>query len=152
MRPPDIPSTAKQAARARTRGRTLAERYDPTAIYPIKVFTDPTVVTTGDGKFIFTVTTQEQIAGKKLVGVSAYVTTVSSSGLPTVQVRNITAAHDMLTTKLTIDASEFSSDNATTPAVIDPANDPVELGDRIAIDVDVAGTGAQGLGVTLAFR
>lgn len=121
------------------------------AIYPIKVFPDTTAVTTGDGKFIFVVTAHEHIAGKNLTGVSAYITTVSSSGLPTVQIRNITQGVDMLTTKVTIDASEYSSDTATTPAVIDTANDDVALGDRIAIDVDVAGTGAKGLGVTLVF-
>lgn len=125
--------------------------HDAFAIYPIKVFPDASLVTTGDGKFIFVVTSEENIAGANLVGVTAYVTTVSSSGLPTVQIRNITQAVDMLTTKVSIDASEFSSDTATTPAVIDTANDDVVLGDRIAIDVDVAGTGAKGLGVTLVF-
>lgn len=119
--------------------------------YPIKVISDTATLATGDGQFIFTVTEEEGIAGLNLIHVKAYVTTVSSSGLPTVQVRNITQAVDMLSTKVSIDASEYSSDSAATPAVIDTANDDIALGDRIAIDVDVAGTGAKGLGVILAF-
>lgn len=121
------------------------------AIYPIKVISDTTVLTTGDGKFIFLVTVADAIAGLNLTGCGAYVTTVSSSGLPTVQIRNITQSWDILSTKLSIDASEFSSDTATTPYVIDPSKDLISLGDRIAIDVDVAGTGAKGLGVILVF-
>jgi hypothetical protein len=57
----------------------------------------------------------------------------------------------MLTTKITIDASEFTSYTAATAPVIDSANKDVATGDLIAIDVDVAGTGAKGLGVILTF-
>ena len=47
--------------------------------------------------------------GLNLTDADAFVTTVSSSGLPTVQIRNVTQTADMLTTKITIDASEFTS-------------------------------------------
>jgi hypothetical protein len=57
----------------------------------------------------------------------------------------------MLTTPITIDPGEFTSFTAATPAVINTANDLVATGDLIAIDVDVAGTGAKGLGVILEF-
>ena len=57
----------------------------------------------------------------------------------------------MLTTKVTIDASEYDSEFATTRREIDTTKDFVETGDRIAVDVDVAGTGAKGLGVHLWF-
>ncbi len=119
-------------------------------VYPIKVFTDTQTVVVGDGAFGFVVTSLEEIAGKNLVAVSAYVTTVSSSGAITVQVRNVTGAADMLSTPITIDASEFTSDTAAAP-VIDTSNDDVALGDLIAIDIDADGTGATGLGVILAF-
>lgn len=122
-------------------------------ILQVKVFVDTgsgSDVTTGDGKLI--IIASDDMSGMNLVDADAYVTTVSSSGLVTVQIRNITQAADMLTTKITIDANEFSSYFAATPPVIDAANDDVATGDRLAIDVDVAGTGAKGLGVVLSFR
>lgn len=120
------------------------------APYSIKVVNDTTVVTVGDGQFIFMI--EDDVAGCRLVQAQAYVTTVSSSGLPTVQIRNVTQAVDMLSTKITIDASEFTSYTAATPRVINLANSDVARGDLIAVDVDVAGTGAKGLGVILRFR
>ena len=117
--------------------------------FEIKVFSDTDTVTTGDGKFIFAI--PEDLDGANLLSAEAYVTTVSSSGLPTVQIRNITQAVDMLQTRITIDVSEFTSYTAATPSVVDTNNDDVATGNRIAIDVDVAGTGAKGLGVILVF-
>jgi hypothetical protein len=116
----------------------------------IKVFSDAQVVTTGDGKFIFEVS--EDMNGMNLTKIETYVTTVSSSGKPTVQIRNVTQAADMLTTKCEIDASEKNSKDAATQPVISATNDDVAWGDHIAVDVDVAGTGAKGLGVILTFR
>ncbi len=118
-------------------------------VYEIKVISDTATLTTGDGQFIFAI--PSDLNGTNLVSVAAFVTTVSSSGLPTVQIRNVTDAVDMLSTKVSIDASEFTSYTAATAAVIDTAHDDVATGDRIAIDVDVAGTGAKGLGVILGF-
>ncbi len=115
----------------------------------VKAFDDATVITTGDGKIIFMIPTA--LGGCDLTAAASFVTTVSSSGLPTVQIRNVTQAADMLTTKITIDVSEFTSYTAATPPVIDTGNDDVATGDLIAIDVDVAGTGAKGLGVVLTF-
>lgn len=121
-----------------------------TSKYHVKICDETTAITTGDGKFIFTI--PQELNGMNLVGVVAMVSTVSSSGLPTVQIRNVTDAVDMLTTRVTIDVSEYNSYDATTPAVIDEDHDDVATGDRIAIDVDVAGTGAKGLEVYLLFR
>ena len=67
-----------------------------------------------------------------------------------IQIRNVTQTADMLSTRITIDASEFTSYTAAA-AVIDTGNDDVATGDLIAVDVDVAGTGAKGLGVILRF-
>lgn len=117
--------------------------------FEIKVVSDEDTLTVGDGAFIFAI--PADLDNYNLISAEAYVTTVSSSGLPTVQIRNVTQAVDMLTTRITIDVSEFTSYNATTPPVIDTANDDVATGDRIAIDVDGAGTGAMGLGVILVF-
>ena len=90
--------------------------------------------------------------GMNLVKAHAMVSTVSSSGTPTIQIRNVTDSVDMLSTRITIDASEYTSYTAATAPVIDTTKDDVATGDRIAIDVDVAGTGAKGLTIYLAFR
>ena len=119
------------------------------AVLFIKVFSDTQIVTTGDGKFIFEVS--EDMDDMFLIRVESYVTTVSSSGKPTVQIRNVTQAVDMLSVKCEIDANEKNSKDTATQAVIDVVNDDVFWGDHIAIDVDVAGTGAKGLGVMLTF-
>lgn len=114
--------------------------------------TDPNgaALTTGDGQAYVTI--PALLDGNNLTAVLASVTTVSSSGLPTVQIANVTQTADMLSTKLSIDASAFNSIGATTPAVIDTANDDVATGDSLRIDVDVAGTGAKGLIVILTFE
>ncbi len=120
--------------------------------FEIKVIADDDTLATGDGQFIFAI--PKDLNGSNLVDAQAYVTTVSSSGLPTVQIRNVTQTADMLTTKITIDVGDlrsFAPDTPATPRVIDTANDDVATGDLIAIDVDVAGTGAMGLGVLLGF-
>jgi hypothetical protein len=111
----------------------------------IKVFDDTTSLATGDGKFIWVV--PSQFNNRIIIGVFATITTVSSSGTPTVQLHNLTDAVDILSTAITIDVSEFTSDTAATPPVINTANDDLATGDRIRIDVDVAGTGAKGLAV-----
>lgn len=111
----------------------------------IKVLDDSTTLTTGDGKYVWVV--PSQFNNRIIIGVFATITTVSSSGTPTIQIRNITDSVDVLSTAIIIDASEYTSDTAATPAVINTSNDDLTTGDRIAIDVDVAGTGAKGLSV-----
>ena len=107
-------------------------------------------ITTGDGKAYFRV--PSVMNGWNLVAVAASLSTVSSSGIPTVQIRRsryatptTRTAADMLSTKLTVDASEFDSIDAAAAAVIYTPNDDVNTGDHIYIDIDVAGTGAKGL-------
>lgn len=104
---------------------------------------------TGDGQAFFRV--PADLNGYDLVAVAAHASTVSSSGIPTVQIANVTDSVDMLSTKLTIDANEKDSSTAATPAVIDTAHDDVATADELRIDVDVAGTGCKGLIVELTF-
>jgi hypothetical protein len=129
--------------------QTTGLKWQFTKDVQVKVIADTATLTTGDGQAIFMI--PASLGGCDLTAIAAAVTTVSSSGLPTVQIRNITQTADMLTTKVTIDASEFTSLTAATAAVIDTGNDDVASGDLIAIDVDVAGTGAKGLIVNLTF-
>lgn len=130
----------------------------PLGYYEIKVFADAnaldgllpaqaTDVVTGDGKFIFAI--PEDLHGTDLVRAHAFITTAGS--LVQVQIRNVTQGHDMLSTKVSIDAGDFTSYASATPPVVNQANAEVEEGDLIAIDVDAAGGGAQGLGVMLVF-
>ena len=130
---------------------TLTEISDQKRVAEILV-TDPggAAITVGDGKAYFLV--PALLNGHNLVAAHAAVTTVSSSGLPTIQVNNVTQIADMLATRITIDANENSSYTALTPPVIDVANDDVATGDLLRIDIDVAGTGAKGLIVALTFE
>ena len=69
-----------------------------------------------------------------------------------IQIRNVTDAVDMLSTRISIDAGELHSKDATTPPVVDAAHDDVAYGDLLAIDIDTAGTGAKGLMIVLVFE
>jgi hypothetical protein len=151
------PSQGADIANLGFRTRQL-ERASQPSQYEIKIFSDTQTVTTGDGKFIFV--TPVELNGSTLFSAQAFVTTASSS-IVTVQVRNVSDVVDMLSTPITIDAGEYHSYFAETPAVVDAvwfqpvppssksSNADVSTGDRIAIDVDVGG--GKGLGVILRF-
>jgi hypothetical protein len=121
-----------------------------TKVVIIKVIDDATDLTTGDGKATFVIPVE--LNGYIVVSVGAHVFTVSSSGTPTIQIANVTAAVDILSTRITIDANEKDSATAATPPVINTSNDDVATGQEIRIDVDVAGTGTKGLEVRIGFR
>lgn len=123
-------------------------RISPTRIVQVKVIADATTVTTGDNKHVFLIPPEFDFL--MLKNVYGFVSTVSSSGALTIQVRSITRS-DMLSTALTIDQGERTSLTAATPVAIDPTEAQVREGDLIAIDVDGAGTNATGLGVVLTF-
>jgi hypothetical protein len=65
---------------------------------------------------------------------------MSGTGVLTIQIRNVTLAVDVLSTRITIDSGETDSSTAAVPAVINTANDGVATGQQIAIDVDDPGT------------
>ncbi len=111
--------------------------------------TAPTVVD-GLGDMYFIV--PAELDGMNLVSVGAHATTVSSSGLPSFQIHNLSNALDMLSTNITLDVSEKDSATATTPAVINTSNDHINTGDEIRFDCDVVGTGAKGITIRLGFR
>lgn len=121
----------------------------------VKVLANDTALTTGDGKAYITI--PSDLNGMNLIDADIAVYTTSSSGNPTVQLHNLDyagGAQDMLSTLMTIDAggTELSSYTAATPPVINGSYDDVATGDRIRIDVDVAGTGTKGLDVILVFQ
>lgn len=117
------------------------------------------VISTGDGKF-YLPPIPPALNGMNLVNVIVTVRTTSSSGTPTFQFArgrqaNATSAHtyvDMLTTRVTIDAGEYSSINSSAAFVIDTSNDDLATGDIIRCDIDVAGTGTSDALVTFEAR
>ncbi len=113
-------------------------------VIPIDVTGDETTaVTTGTGKRSFIV---PWAGGFTVTAVLASVNVVSSSGTPTIDINEgAGAGTSILSTKLTIDVSEFDSSTAAVPAVI---SDPSLAGyARITVDVDTAGTDTAGLKV-----
>ena len=115
-----------------------------------QVLADDTALTTGNGKMYFTV--PPKLNGMNLIDADAMVITASTSGLPTIQIRNVTDSANMLSTPITIDENELNSYIAATPPVIDTDHDDVATADLLRIDVTGAGTGAEGLQVCLTFQ
>jgi len=116
----------------------------------IEVVDKDTLLTTGDGKKAFHI--PPEISGMNLVYVHAFNLTPSAVGIPTFQIRNVTDTTDMLSTKLTIDATETGSNTAAVAAVIDGTKDDVVTNDVIAVDCDVSGDTTKGVYITLGFR
>jgi hypothetical protein len=148
MRPVSRPSVEGDIEQLVRRVEALERRINLVGQYEIKITSDTQSPTVGDGAFIFAIPID--LDGSKLVKADIYVTTVGGSAT-TVMVRNITDAVDMLATPPTIDAGDYTS-YAGTVGVADPLAYRVATGDRIAIDVDAAGSGAMGLGVKLRFE
>jgi hypothetical protein len=80
-----------------------------------------------------------------LTEVRSSLTTASTSGLVTVDINE--TGTTILSTKLSIDANETTSETAATAAVISDSS--LADGAEITIDIDAAGTGAEGLKVYL---
>jgi len=109
----------------------------------IAVSDETTTITTGTAKITF-----RMPYAFTLTDIRASLTTVSSSGIPTIGINE--GGVSILSTDLTIDASEKTSTTAATPVVISDTTlaDDAEM----TIDIDVAGTGAKGLKVALIGR
>lgn len=113
--------------------------------YAIKLFSDdPTqgVTVVGDDRFRFTIphTLPDWYLSYVEIGLGT-----ADSGTTSCQLSNVDNGNvDMLSTVVSIDAGEVSSQFAATPFVINTANDQVDAGDRIAVDVD---SGSDGTGL-----
>lgn len=108
-------------------------------------------LTTGDSKGVARIPVEMNTM--VLYAVGAGVSTPSSSGPVTVNIRRVRAgvAVDMLSTPITIDANEYDSSTAAA-AVINGANAAVQTGDMLHFDVDAAGSGTLGLVVSFSFE
>jgi len=111
-------------------------------------FDSATAVVVGNGTVAFAV--PASLNGYNLTDVLAAVSTYSSSGTVDIQIRRVrgASAADMLSTKVTISASAYYANDG----VVNTSNDDIATGDKIFVDVDAAGTGTQGLSVTLTFN
>lgn len=114
---------------------TLGAAADKAEVLMIALGDETTAITTGTAKVTF-----RMPWAMTVTAVRASLTTVSSSGTPTFDINE--SGTSILSTKLTIDASELTSTTAATAAVISDAS----LADdaEITIDIDTAGTGAKG--------
>lgn len=111
-----------------------------TVALAIALSDETTAITTGDAKVTF-----RMPFALTLTAIRASLSTASSSGIPTVDINE--GGTTILSTKLTIDATEKTSVTAAVPVVI---SDSALADDaEITFDIDVAGTGAKGLKVYL---
>lgn len=113
---------------------------DKIEVLMIALSDESTAITTGTAKVTF-----RMPWALTLTAVRASLSTASSSGLPTFDIKE--SGTTILSTLLTIDASEKTSTTAATPAVISDTS----LADdaEITIDITVAGTGAKGAKIYL---
>ena len=102
------------------------------------------------GNGITHVTIPSTLNGKNLQSAQAHVYTAGTGSLTTVQLHNLTDGQDMLSTPITIDASEKDSSTAATPSVTGSYTG-VSTADVIRIDVDVVATNTLGLEVRMVF-
>lgn len=113
-------------------------------------------LSTGDGKD-YSTPMPAMMNGMNVTAIIISVLTTSTSGTPTFQIArgrqaSAGAAHtwvDVLSTRVTIDANEYSSLNAAAAYVIDTANDDIQTGDIFRADCDVTGTGTANAFVTI---
>ena len=111
-----------------------------TDAFIIAISDETTALTTGTAKVTF-----RAPYAFTITGVKGSLTTVSSSGTPTWDINE--AGTTILSTKLTIDASEKTSATAATAAVVSDASIAADA--EITIDIDTAGTDAAGGKVTI---
>lgn len=128
----------------------------PYVNYLVQVLAHTQLWAVGDGKFAITIL-DNRLDGVTLHSVRISCHTPSSSGTPTVQIARGRRASpsgapsytDVLSTKATIDAGEYTSIDAAVQPVISASS--VELGDIFRFDIDVSGTGTKGLEVEMVF-
>jgi hypothetical protein len=111
-----------------------------------------TALTTGNGKFYFHV--PSTLNGFNIVDVHAEVISAPAGSTIIIDLYNVTQSGDILSTNLTIDASETGSDTAAAAAAIDTGQDDLQTNDVIRVDIDQVGssTAGSGLLVTLICR
>ena len=108
--------------------------------YTYMISDETTAITTGNAKLTIRAPHAMTVTDVRLSA-----TTASSSGLPTVDINE--NGTTILSTKLTIDVNEKTSQTASIPAVI--SDNSIADDAEITFDIDVAGTNTTGLKVTI---
>ena len=135
-------NSASAAATEATNAATSAAAAANSAktVLMIALGDEVTAITTGTAKVTF-----RMPFALTLTAIRASLTAASTSGLPTFDVNE--GGNTILSTKLTIDQDEKTSETAATAAVI---SDTALADDaEVTIDIDVAGTGAKGAKIYL---
>jgi hypothetical protein len=136
-------NTGTDAARAVTPDALAGSNFGIRTI-EVMVFGPTTPASTGDGKIYFVI--PPAFNGMNIVNAYARVITAGTTNTLDIQLRNVTDAVDVFSTKLTIDSTEVSSTTAASAVVINASNDDVASHDLFAIDIDaVHTTPSQGL-------
>lgn len=124
-------------------GKLLTTHADKLPVeYPVRLFGENVDVTTTTSGNHFKIYAGQKLNGKKISKVVAYHETASSSGTTTVELYN--GATTLLSTALTIDATESNSSTAAVPFVVNTGASAFSEYDGIEIRV-TAPTGAKGL-------
>lgn len=146
-------TTGTDAVRAVTPDGLAGSVFGKKIVYS-KALANDTTLTTGDGKVYITIPIE--LNGMNLILAHAAVYTTSSGAAPAISLERSTdfgsGWNDMLSTDITIDATEYSSYTAGTPPVINGSYDDVATGNWVRVNVDTAGTGTKGLDVILTFQ
>jgi hypothetical protein len=116
----------------------------PNTHMTIALSDESTAITTGVAKITF----RAPFAMTLYQIPRASLSTASTSGIPEIDINK--NAVSIFSTRLTIDANEKTSVTAATAAVLSTTTFADD--DEITMDIDVAGTGAKGLKVTLYYR
>lgn len=127
----------------------LNTMFPPPQLIVMDVYPAGSTIYTGDGQANLII--DARYNGWYIASPNAHVFTASSSGTPTVQIRNVTTTNNVLKEapegRMIIDINEYDTvDGASQPSVNTLYNQ-VATKDQITIDVDVAGTGTCGLQV-----
>ena len=117
----------------------------------LKVMAEATVVTSGDGKMYFTIPVE--LNGMNLVSVGAHIYTADDAQNMDIDIYNVTAAEDMLSTAMRIESTEVDTITSAQPGTIDGTPTAVATGNVIRVDVTTfTGTVGAGLEIRLGFR
>ena len=144
-------NTSTDADRAMTPDLFAASNYGIRYVQ-IMAVAKATDLTVTDGLAYFHV--PAGLNGMDLVEVHAEVFTAPAGSTATFELSKNGASTQMLSTNITIDASETGSDSAATAAVIDTSNDNIATNDLIQINCTQVGSSTAGAGllVTMGFR
>lgn len=153
-------STASDAASAAVVAQSKASDASSAAIIAgkrcviLKVYAETSAISSGNGKMFFAV--PAVLNGMNLTSVGGHLYTAATSGVVQVQIRNATSAVDMLSSAKLLEWDATEKDTATaaaaSTAVINTSADGVATGEEIAVDIDAAASGAQGMEIRLTFQ